>query len=489
MPDESFKMKNIFDNIAQLCSFVIRNSTDDTVFVRYSCISPEARNSCLIKIREALPEIFITEGCGGDPRVNKTCEERVDEARADENILRLGSDDLTDEFYRSFEAFSKRICGEKDMFLMITLLQVLDEALAGILLEKIDEFQNDSFSVVLNTNRETTGVGLLPRCSCIWERSHRLSHSYNRLDNFLFNILLMENSILGELIDKHYFLKKETFPSFAENRKLTVATSPLCLDRHFHMEGYEKDGVRCFRVIYPEMDYSSDNEIIWRKIVKAGEGQCDIIVFPELLGNPQTTDHIRRKLKELDDERRARMPSLIILPSVWEKNRNYVTVLDRSGNVICRQDKQNPFRDERDGGAWLEGIRSNLVANIFHYEGIGRIAIMICKDFLTTSYMEQLMRCFKLTLIIVPSFSTGSYDFRQSFDVCAHDDCNVVWINSCAAMEKGKEANFENIGYVRKRVGRNDDDSQKLCPMPICEGAFEGKCRNDCIYFETIQGV
>lgn len=83
----------------------------------------------------------------------------------------------------------------------------------------------------------------------------------------------------------------------------------------------------------------------------------------------------------------------------------------------------------------------------------------------------------------------GSYDFRQSFDVCAHDDCNVIWINTCAAMAKGKEANFKSIGYVRKRIGRNDDDSQKLCEMPTCEAAFTGKCNRDCIYFETIRGV
>lgn len=108
---------------------------------------------------------------------------------------------------------------------------------------------------------------------------------------------------------------------------------------------------------------------------------------------------------------------------------------------------------------------------------------------MTTKYLEQLMRCFKLTLIVVPSFSTGSYDFRRSFDLCAHDDCNVVWINTCAAIKKGKEANFESVGYVRKRVSRNDDESQMLSKMTICDGAFEGKCNHDCLFYETIQGV
>ena len=366
---------------------------------------------------------------------------------------------------------------------------MLDEALKRLLHEKIEEFCRDDFSVVLNTNREITGVGLLPRCSCVWERSNRLAHSYNRLDNFLFNLLLMENSILGELIDKHYFLKRNFFPDFEEDHTLRIAASPLTLESPFRKVYYKDFGVNCFCVDYDDHDYSSDNENIWRKIISAADNRCDIIVFPELLGNPDTVSYIRRKLALLGGDEQRRMPSLIILPSVYEKHLNTVYILDRSGGILCKQSKQNPYREQRSDGAYLEMIFSNNVVNIMHFEGVGRMAVLICKDFITTKYMEQLMRCFKLNLIIVPSYSTGSYDFRQSFDLCAHDDCNVVWINACAALEDGKESNFKNIGYVRKRIGRNDDESQKLCEMPICPGAFEGKCSHDCIYFETMKGV
>ena len=195
------------------------------------------------------------------------------------------------------------------------------------------------------------------------------------------------------------------------------------------------------------------------------------------------------RLEELPEAEREKMPSLIVLPSYWYKGKNTASVLDKYGNVLCRQNKQNPFRFEYDGVGCLEGIYTSFMVNIFHYEGIGRFAILICKDFLTTKYLEQLMRCFKLTLILVPSFSTGSYDFVQSFDLCAHDDCNVVWINTCAAMEKGKESNFEYVGYVRKRIARSDDESQKLCHMKSCEGLRNGTCRRDCLYIEDICAV
>lgn len=452
---------NIYNIIADLCSFIILSCTED-FFVKYSCVSRSEKR----RIRELVYS-----------KINVLHDTQLTE------------EDLTEDFFASLNSLISELRQENDYFTIVGLIQILDDALENLLKKKISDFQDDDFSVVLNTNRETTGIGLLPRCSCVWERKHRLSHSYNRMDNFLFNLLLMENSILGELIDKHFFLKKDLFTNFVQKKSLKIAATPLRIERKFEILPYDENKVQYFKISYNGTDFSEDNELIWSKILTAGKNKSDIIVFPEMLGNPSMVSFISQKIQSLPEEETKSIPSLIILPSFWENNRNTVTILDNSGNVVCKQSKQNPFRVEQDGMGYLEGIFSSLVVNIFHFEGIGRIAILICKDFLTTKYMEQLMRCFKLTLIIVPSFSTGSYDFRQSFDLCAHDDCNVVWINTCAALETGKEANFENIGYVRKRISRNDDEAQMLCKMPICEGAFKGECKHDCIYYEKISRV
>ncbi|MBQ6781704.1 MAG: hypothetical protein IJP62_10830 [Treponema sp.] len=458
-------MLNIYNVIAELCSLVIGSCTED-FFVRYSCISKSEKS-----------------------RINGIIYEKVPMLFSGEDVRQFSESDFTGDFFSAMDELISFLRVEQDFFAIVGLVQVLDEGLESLLRKKIAEFQQDDFSVVLNTNRESVGIGLLPRCSCVWERKRRLSHYYNRMDNFLFNMLLMENSILGELIDKHFFLKKELFADFEKRRMLKVAVTPLRLEPKFSALSYDKDKVQYFRIAYDEEDFSEDNELIWQKILLSAHNKSDIIVFPEMLGNPDMISFVAQKIKSLPPEEAENIPSMIVLPSFWSKNYNTVTILDKFGNVICRQSKQNPFRMEKDGTGYLEGIYSSLVVNIFHFEGIGRIAILICKDFLTTQYMEQLMRCFKLTLIIVPSFSTGSYDFRQSFDLCAHDDCSVVWINTCAALEKGKEANFENIGYVRKRISRTDDEAQMLCKMPICKGAFSGKCTHDCIYYEVISGV
>ena len=459
-------MLKVYNDIADLCSFII-GSCDEDFFVKYSCMVPSEKEKAYGEIGERISIL--------------------NQAKLKRNPLTV--EELDEKFYVQLKDYVDELKEKRDYYSIVCLIQVLDDSLSEILLDKIMELETDDFSVVLNTNRETTGIGLLPRTSCMWERKHRLSHSYNRMDNFLFNMLLMENDILGEMIDKHFFLKKDMFPGLSERKSIKIAATPLRSERNFRARLFEEDKVQCFEVIHDEKYYDEDNELIWNKIVTAAENKSDIVLFPEMLGNRETAQYIGEKIKQEKKNADIIFPSLIILPSYWEKKKNIVTIMDGNGDVISKQYKQNPFRIEYGDSAYLEGILPNRVVNIFHFEGIGRIAILICKDFLTTKYMEQLMRCFKLTLIIVPSFSTGSYDFRQSFDLCAHDDCNVVWINTCASMEKGKESNFENIGYVRKRVGRNDDESQMLNAMPTCENAFKGICNHDCMFYETISGV
>ena len=461
-------MLDLYNIVAELCSDIV-NSCSEKFFVEDSCVSPAEKARINGVVQQGVRPLFTD---GENPEIRK-----------------LTAADVTDDFLDSLKALIDGLKKEVDYYALLGLLQILDQSMVQLLNEAIAEFEQESFSIVLNTNRETVGVGILPRCSCVWERKHRLVHRYNNLESFLYNILLIENSVLGELIDEHFFLKKELFPRFKERNAVKIAATPLRRERNFKVQLTDKDKVQYFNIEYENPSFDSDNELIWKKIWTAAENESDIVVFPELLGNAEMVKFVSNKIKALSPADADKIPSLIVLPSYWEKNRNVVTVMDKFGNVICKQNKQNPFRKVFGGVGYLEQINSNLVVNILHFEGIGRIAVMVCRDFLETEYMQQLMRCFKLTLIIVPSFSTGSYDFRRSFDLCAHEDCNVVWINSCAALIKGKEANFQDIGYVRKRISRNEDEAQMLYKMPICNGAFNDECAHDCIYYETIQGV
>ncbi|MBR2272983.1 MAG: hypothetical protein IJ912_11880, partial [Fibrobacter sp.] len=296
-------------------------------------------------------------------------------------VRELVPSDLTETFFAEIKSLIERLKAEGDDYAMLGLLQILDQSMALLLNQAVEELEQEKFSVVLNTNRESVGVGLLPRCSCVWERKHRLIHRYNNLESFLYNILLIENTVLGDLIDKHYFLKKNLFPRFKVRKAVKIAATPLRRERNFKVQLTDKDKVQYFNIAYDNPSFDADNELIWEKIWTAAENESDIVVFPELLGNVEMTDYVAGKIRALSSAEADKIPSLIILPSYWEKNRNVVTIMDKFGNVICKQNKQNPFRKEFDGVGYLEQINSNLVVNILHFEGVGRIAIMVCRDF------------------------------------------------------------------------------------------------------------
>ncbi len=213
-------MQNLYNIVAELCASIV-NSCSEEFFVRYSCVSPAEKRRIYKEVQASVGTLFLAK-----PEGNL-------ETPDDESIRELVPADLTDSFYANLQALIGRFTENGDYCAMLGLLQILDQSMALLLNEAIGEFEQESFSIVLNTNRESVGVGILPRCSCIWERKHRLVHRYNNLESFLYNILLIENSVLGELIDEHYFLKKDLFPRFRECNGLKIAATPLRRERNF----------------------------------------------------------------------------------------------------------------------------------------------------------------------------------------------------------------------------------------------------------------
>ena len=146
---------NIYNTVADLCSLIINSCTEE-FFVHYSCISNAEKFRINELVLEKVPLLFETE----------TERLRIFE------VHQLSEEDLTEELFENINELSQRFYKNKYYFAIVGLIQILDEALETLLKKKIAEFQADDFSVVLNTNRETTGIGLLPRTSCVWERKH-----------------------------------------------------------------------------------------------------------------------------------------------------------------------------------------------------------------------------------------------------------------------------------------------------------------------------
>lgn len=395
--------------------------------------------------------------------------------------------DIDHEFIKKLYDFKDELYKEKDRDSIIRYIQALDEAVSVLLYDEQELLQENRISSEINTNRKETHISLFPKMRCVWSRKNRHSFSYERIDSYLKYLLVVED--MPNIEAEHIFIKKGSFPKFDKLKRLNVAASPLSAKSNFDVRYHNTDNYQTFDIKYNASRMKRDNELVWNKIREAGKNGSELLVFPEMLGNPTMETFIREKLKMLDRDERRYVPSFIVLPSCSVDGSNCAPVLDRYGTVLSRQCKQNPFFLKTKQGNHREYLKKDNKITIFHYPGIGRFAVMICKDFLTNEYMERIMRGFMLTMIIAPAYSTGSYDFKLSLDLCAHDDCNVIWINTCAALIPGKEENFENIGYIRKRIGRNESEEKASYRMKSCRKLLEGGCDHNCIYYDSFGSV
>ena len=454
----------IYNIIAELCSFLI-SSIGKEYLILYKSIS----------VKEKI-------------RIDNMIQENTDLYMSNKHkYIPVFEPDITQEYMQKLYSFKDLLLKTGDKNGVIRFLQALDETVAVLLYDEREILEEKLVSTEINTNRNTTGISLLPKMRCVWSRKHRHSFSYVRIDSYLSYLLVVED--VPNIEAEHIFIPRGAFPTFEKTKQLNVAASPLNAKSNFDIHYKKTEHFQIFNIHHNQALAKADNELVWSKIILAGEKGSELIVFPEMLGNPTMETFIQNKLRALDSEKARRIPSIIVLPSCSIDGYNYSSVLDRHGSVLTRQHKHNPFFIKTSHGQYRENLRQDSKIAIFHYEGIGRFAVMICKDFLTNEYMERIMRSFMLTLIIAPAYSTGSHDFKLSLDLCAHDDCNVIWINACAALIPGKEANFENIGYIRKRIGRNQSEDEATYCMKACKKLFNGGCSHRCIYYDSFGSV
>lgn len=81
---------------------------------------------------------------------------------------------------------------------------------------------------------------------------------------------------------------------------------------------------------------------------------------------------------------------------------------------------------------------------------MGRMGILICKDFLIDDNRKLLCDILKTTLILVPSFTTGEHNFEILLSQKFQNDCNIAWCNTCSAtnVKGAKIENFNTIAAI-----------------------------------------
>lgn len=449
------------------CVRKLIDDNDNEIYERYETRSPEVEYSLKSELVCEIPDLF-----NFDNIVNINQIVQLERCVCD--IGRLSNQYINDNNTNGIIA------------LLIKIDESLQERLASIVSLEPD--------TVLNSNAEETEIEILPRFYCNWERGSKGKNNYKRIDNFLNNILIINKRLLSNYIVHNVYAATDLISDYD---KLKLALCPMKKEPEMQLEFYVQNG-QVFFSACNSGDYVVDNQTIMDHINSAGQNGADIIMFPEMLGNTDTVDCIKSFLRQkvFDNQR---MPGMIVLPSVWHNHTNITTVLGRVGNEICCQPKRNGYKhkitkedveksDTLDesyiGFQAIEGINKNKEIYVIHCRGIGRISIVICKDYLVTEDIQKLVQELKLTLLLVPSFSTGSHDFNLS-DAAKINDCCIVWLNTCAAMTK--KENFQTIGYVVKAGKHHNESDQLRHDLESRECLMKNQCDRLCIYYDSLK--
>lgn len=447
---------NVFRRLSDFMALLIRNilnHADEKFYEHYSALSLYRRNEIIGQLENILPEL-ITNGHSAKISVS-LCSE---------------------DFFSRLNSITQGQPNEQNMQVWVTLLSKLD-----ISMSKYAEYYfSDKEIRGINTNIDQTRIEFLPRVNCFWEHSSRGASHYNGLMNYLhyFYYIDMDKTVPYEI--RHLFLPHGTFEKARKRKVLRIGMSPLSNQGVLVIDTEIREDTGYFSV--SEVKNSAVLEQTFREVMKEFVRQeVDIGILPEMLGNRQMQDRFAEQLVQYPEDG-TEFPSLIVFPSIWEAQHNTVPVFDEMGDIVIQQEKQHGFlypKSKREG--YLEDLSPDRKITLLHCEGVGRIAILVCKDALVTEYLQMVLNVLKVTLLIIPSFSTGNYDFQEVIQSCRVADCCVCWINTCsvANLEGADPEKLENIGAFL-RCGRKSGFENGLIPCERKTRNCNGKGMQDC---------
>lgn len=463
------KMTNYFNIMAQIIRVIIESdkyNEKNFLSILYDYDSKEYR-----ELRFCVPVLFQING------------EKVIPAN-----LRLR--DMNTQFFSVLESIEKR----KEIYELMLLLYYMDRAIVECY-KRWYCYEDDEMVIEsLNSNKSTTNISLIKRTKCKWG----LSQIGSGLDGLLYHFFYINNKEIPNFVVKNHILSPEVLRGIGKN-KLKMALSPITKDKVVEFsEPYERrNDVTGAKQKYFRVEKVIDEESVYEqvlgKIYMAGENDVDIMVFPEMLG----TESMLTKIQdELTEKNTKQVPDLIIFPSIWDKtendleNRNRSCVILNGRTVLFEQYKYADYKNFIKDIPVYEDINRNKGKNIIHMihiEGIGRICIVICVDYLDENNRKNIMNHLFPTLVCVPSFSTGSVQFLLLAEKYLNKGCNWIWCNTCsAAHETIKKENFKVVGAITKwdkdwnlkEEGlKNFFPGKFKCEKLTCDG---------CIYMEEI---
>lgn len=391
---------------------------------------------------------------------------------------------ISEKIIEKIEGFTKSCLEEENFLLLAEFLNKLDSCLALSIRNYTTEYE-EIFG--LNDNWKEQEIQLLPRCYCSWEHKGKAKNSSYSLNHLLNHFYFIDTKTFHRATGfcvSHIFIRESIFQRALERQALRIGLTPLYDGAELTLIYEEKENC-VFQV-----EAVSDLEI--RKVnavsilEKAKKEEVDILCYPEMLGSPMILKALQERLQKFPEEGEKPYPSLVAAPSCWQNRSNKTILLDEMGEVLCVQGKQHPYSFLNNGQEYEEDIEGDRHICLIHCNGIGRIAIAICKDALIRNYIFHMLDILKVTLLIIPSFSTGFFDFETNLEMCKAFDCNVVWVNTCSAKKISEKKAFSLLGYVLK-TGKRSNIKNGLWPFGEEEcPKREGKECKDCLYTQDM---
>ena len=373
------------------------------------------------------------------------------------------------------------VCFQEDLTTLVYLVRHLDMFLEDSVYRFIPIDQDFWKFESLNDNVESCGLRLLPRVPCNWEHNSRDAYMAYSLFFYLRNFYYVDIEEEGEYVIQHILMPQTTFHRALQKGELSVCVSPVTGENVVQVtEPYTRDH-KDFISVKP-LEETAEQKLkaqILSILEKAAKQEADILLLPEMLGSTGIRDSIQQELEGRERIPDNEFPRLTVCPSIWEERRNSCAVLDDMGEQL--------FEQQKHFGAYLKklGAKEDIVSDnkvyILHCRGIGRVAVAICKDFLMTSYLKLLVETFKVSLLFVPSFTSGDYQFEILLEKYGEQDCDVVWVNTCASRwldPQGEMGTAVTRAYLPGRWG-NTNSRLKMYMEELCGKQY--KCDGTCL--------